>query len=220
MSSMNQAILVAVLVMPAACSPKSPPTAERPTRAEAHGYALDTAHEWAFGGFATREEIVQQVTAELAEAWAENEAQREAARLTDEALAEHARAQATWKGTTDCERLDQAFVALEAQAILARQNFEDCGSCGDAAIHFDIDEETTAGRKIVGYTYYHSQSLEGAVAGQGLYLGFGSASGADSETKKIGATIVHEVEKAGLRTTWNGDTGTRILVAMEWRRRR
>ncbi len=46
------------------------------------------------------------------------------------ALADHRAAEQAWSDSTDCDRLDAAFDALEAEGIVARQNFTCCGTCG------------------------------------------------------------------------------------------
>src|SRR4029453_10638281 len=48
----------------------------------------------------------------------------------DEELAAHTARQSTWPKTTDCDRLDAAFVALEKSGVISRQHFSCCGNCG------------------------------------------------------------------------------------------
>src|SRR4051794_10084988 len=60
--------------------------------------------------------------------------------LTDGALAAPLFAQEPWPDDTDCDRLDAAFAALDADGIVARQHFSCCGTCG----HADICEEIAA----------------------------------------------------------------------------
>lgn len=43
-----------------------------------------------------------------------------------EGMRSHLAEQAKWPETTDCDRLDRAFEFLEAQGIVARQNFTCC----------------------------------------------------------------------------------------------
>src|SRR5215208_3419617 len=47
--------------------------------------------------------------------------------------------QKRWPTMTDCDRLDAAFLELEASGIVARQNFWCCGTCGLAAIGDEIE---------------------------------------------------------------------------------
>src|SRR5262245_61330412 len=54
----------------------------------------------------------------------------EVKRLTKELLAAHRAEEATWKGPTDCDRLDAAFAALQRRGVVARQNFSCCSNCG------------------------------------------------------------------------------------------
>lgn len=60
--------------------------------------------------------------------------------------------------------------------------------------------------------FYHGQDVEAVVFDQGLYLAFGSFDDRDETMAAIAAEIVAAVEAQGLRTKWEGDVGTRILV--------
>jgi hypothetical protein len=170
-------------------------------------------------GFDDAEQIVENVT-ESVESDHDCEGLRpHIERLTAELLEEHRRRQSQWVGPTDCDRLDEAFAALEAEGIVARQNFTCCQTCGHAEIWGEI-EEVSAERDVDGYVFYHIQDTESACQGGGLYLAYGTTEGGPKELADIGRRIVRALERAGLTVRWNGSTGQRIGVEMEWRLRR
>jgi len=60
------------------------------------------------------------------------------------AAAEHAAAETHFPETTDCDRLDRAFDALESQGILARHNYWCCNNCATEAIRSELDHRPDA----------------------------------------------------------------------------
>jgi len=138
-------------------------------------------------------------------------------RLTEEQFQEHRRRQSEWVGPTDCDRLDQAFAELEAEGIVARQNFSCCQNCGHSEIGGVIAQ---AEGPVDGYTFYHCQDTEGAVEGGFLYLAYGATRDGDEAVVAVGRRIVAALERAGLTVEWNGSRSQRIGVHVEWRRRR
>ncbi len=138
-------------------------------------------------------------------------------KMITDAFAAHKKAQTTWRGRTDCDRLDAAFDDLEKDGIVARQNFTCCQSCGSYEIGDEIDAAKKKGA-VIGYTFYHQQDTESAADGCGLYLLYGALKAKDA--KRVAKAIVGALKGAGLKTTWDGDLGTRILVEMNWKKRR
>ncbi|MBO9714066.1 MAG: hypothetical protein J7495_14245 [Sphingomonas sp.] len=145
---------------------------------------------------------------------------REAPRLLREALAEHRAAAASWPGETDCDRLDAAFAALEADGVIARQNFSCCGTCGTSEIWEEVDEAQQAGLPAHGYAFFHMQDTEHAVEGHGLHLNYGACEDGEAAALAVGREIVAALEAEGLETDWDGSWSTRIAVAIDWKKRR
>jgi hypothetical protein len=139
--------------------------------------------------------------------------------MTAAAIGHHHDEQETWPERTDCDRLDDAFDALEAENIAARQNFSCCSNCGHGEIWGDIEEETP-GRKADGYVFYHMQNTGGAAATGRLFLSYGAYSGEDADILVIGRRIVTALERQGLKTTWSGSSNQCVEVDLVWRRRR
>jgi len=177
-------------------------------------------------GFMTEADIIAVEVEAFAEARPGEDLRPLVARLTRQLLLAHRRAQRTWPSPTDCERLDAAFAALEAEGILARQDYEDCQTCGHAAARREL---AAAGERTRGYVFYHQQDTESAYDTGELYLAYGAAAeaceGSQCEPERalvaIGNAVVAALRAQGLTVSWNGSGDTRILVSgLTWRRRR
>jgi len=174
-------------------------------------------------GFLAADEIVETAIEMVEDAEALDAAMlhAQAGRLTQQALHDHARAQAQWPATTDCDRLDTAFEALQARGILARQNYSCCGSCGVAEIHAEIAAaEQEPARAIAGYVFYHAQDTEAAVEGYGVCLNYGAVADGEAAALAIAREVVAVLHAHGLATQWDGTWSQRISVPLEWQRRR
>jgi hypothetical protein len=138
---------------------------------------------------------------------------------TDKAFAEQLDAQRQWPAVTDCDRLDRAFADLNRRGIVARQNFTCCNTCGHAEIGEEIEAERKSGTKVIGYTFFHLQGTEGAVAHGDLYLAHGDLAGDEAAGVKIGRAIVESLERHGLAVEWNGSFDKAVRVKLTWQRR-
>jgi hypothetical protein len=162
-------------------------------------------------GFAPVGEIVESIVERLGDDYDQSELRPLAERLTAAALAEHLEAQQRWPIPTDCDRLDRAFDALDKAGMVARQNFTCCQSCGAAEIGDEGDGD--------GYTFYHWQDTEGAGDDGHLFLSYGSLR-ETADPLEIGQRVVTALRREGLAVEWDGRPERRILVRLEWRRRR
>lgn len=171
-------------------------------------------------GFYDEDAILVQAVASFEEEFDPPVLRREAQQLLREALAEHREAERDWPERTDCDRLDDAFAALEARGIVSRQHFTCCGTCGSSEIWDEIDAVQQAGRSMRGYAFYHAQDTESAAEGGGLYLNYGACAEGEEAALAIAKDIVTHLEAHGLRTEWDGSWGQRIGVSLDWKRRR
>lgn len=137
-----------------------------------------------------------------------------ARRYLDEELAAHQADQRLWPVPTDCDRLDSAFAALEANGVVSRQNFTCCGNCGSCEIWDEIAAVQQAGGPARGYAFYHSQDTDRAVDGEGLYLNYGACEEGEEAALAIAAAIVAELERHGLTASWDGSWSQRIAVPL------
>jgi hypothetical protein len=177
-----------------------------------------TAH--VAGGFLSPEEIIDATVEAFGD---DNGAERlrpAATRLTETALAAHARAEQEWPAVTDCDRLDRAFEELETAGIVARQDFSCCGTCGVGEILDEIEAIVRSGRDVRGYTFYHLQDTEAAVEGHGICLSYGSREHDEAAALAVAREIVSTLQRQGLAPEWPGTWDTRITVPLDWKRRR
>lgn len=142
-----------------------------------------------------------------------------AERITAELLEERRRLEATWESPTDCERLDQAFATLERQGIVAGQNLLCCMTCARAEIAVLMGEKKKRGQRLRGCVFYHEQDTARVPNGQ-LLLAFGSTENDNAHTVAVGRNIVEALSQAGLQSEWKDDPNARILVRLQWRKRR
>ncbi|MBV6696121.1 DUF6891 domain-containing protein [Kitasatospora aureofaciens] len=186
--------------------------------------AQERARELIRCGFQEPDEIAESLVEVLDDqGLTEEEAELIVAPLWEERLAE----QAAWPDTTDVDRLEAAFDALEEEGIVAAMDFTCCASCGYAEIGGEADEDSR------GFVFFHQQDTERAAAGQGLMLRYGGFRTADEpdgphgtdgpdgsaerRTVEIGRAVAAALTAAGLPVEWDGSPETSILVApLEW----
>jgi hypothetical protein len=130
--------------------------------------------------------------------------------------------QATWPTTTDSDRMNEAFAALEENGVLARMDFSCCQNCGSGEI---ADEARTWEHGPHGYVFFHAQDAERLAQEPALlHLSYGAFT-ADREgyaaaALAVGDQVVTAVRKAGLRVHWDGTLARRIAVPdLTWHRR-
>jgi len=171
------------------------------------------------GGFEERDRVIEILCEEM---YAPGELdESEVIAAVDAAFASLARDKTTWPATTDCDRLDSAFAALNARGIIALQNAGYTQSDGYDDVRQNYHERSDRD-SVVGYCFYHGQDLERAVHSEGLYLAFGpmDAKKEKSEGPRIGAMIVEELTRAGFAVKWDGTFDQRISIpAIDWKRR-
>jgi hypothetical protein len=171
-------------------------------------------------GFESAHEIVVNARAWAYEKLARDDLAREIKRLTAEALAAHRAEQAEWGPTTDCDRLDAAFAALNQQGIVARQDFSCCNNCGFTEI-WDEVEEADNHQLVEGYVFYHLQCTERAIETGHLLMAYGCVEDDPATFKRVGKKIVAELRRVGLNASWGGTADHPIVVeGIVWRRRR
>jgi hypothetical protein len=140
--------------------------------------------------------------------------------VAERADALHRAEQAGWPEVTDCDRLDAAFAELEAVGIVARQHFSCCASCGADDIREELARLEKAGRQVRGYTFFHVQDTEHAIAGESLFLSYGAPVQDSAEALAVGHEVMAVLRRHGLEPVWNGRKANRIALPMTWQRRR
>jgi len=145
---------------------------------------------------------------------------REAPALLRAVLAEHAAAARLWPDVTDCDRLDAAFAALDAEGIVARANFTCCMTCGVAEMGDEIQLALDSGQPAHGYVFFHQQDTEAAVEGRGVFLAYCAEQEGEAAALAVGRRVVAELAAHGLAPRWDGSWDHRIEVPLDWKRRR
>lgn len=125
-------------------------------------------------------------------------------------------------------QIAQAFAALADAQVIARASFTCCGTCGDAEIWDERDEN--GGSR--GYVFYHSQDAEWLAESGETYLSYGAFLDAffteaeweslDEPTREaryaeivsalLTETIFPVLRNHGLVIDWDHDLGTRVLL--------
>ncbi len=143
-----------------------------------------------------------------------------AEQYTADSLVQLHEEQQFWPDVTDCDRLDQAFADLEKTGLLSRQDFSCCQPCGHGDMSDEIESAIAQGRTVRGYTFYTWQDTEWTVDGQDLCLTYASVEDGDGATIAVGHEVVSALRASGLSVEWDGSIEKRIVVSVEWRRRR
>jgi hypothetical protein len=171
------------------------------------------------GGFATRAQIIEKAMAGFSGEFEPVILKQHTERLTDEIINVHRKNEQAWPEVCDCG-LDRAFEELEHTGIVCRQNFSCCASCGAAEIRREMEAARSSGREVIGYVFYDEQGTESAVEGYGLCLSYGSVLEGEASALHIAYQIVDALRRHGLKSEWNGSWDKRIVINLDWRRRR
>jgi hypothetical protein len=171
-------------------------------------------------GFESAHEIVENATDFAFERHECDDLRPEIKRIMAELLAAQRAEQAQWEGSTGCDRLDQAFAALNRQGIVARQNFSCCNNCGFTEIWDEVEQAEKHG-PVEGYVFYHFQCNEQAIESGQLLMAYGCVEDDPVAFSRVANKIVAELRQAGLNASWQGTAGHPIVVeGLTWRRRR
>ncbi len=172
-------------------------------------------------GYASADEIVADAVDMFEDASLDHGALHSAARaLTDREFAAHLVEQGEWPDQTDCDRLDAAFGELDGAGILARQHFSCCATCGVYEIRDELNRAEKVGHPARGFTFFHVQDTQHAIAGESLYLSYGAADKDKAASVAIGHEVVAALGRHGLSPEWNGKHAHRIALPILWQRRR
>ena len=126
--------------------------------------------------------------------------------------------EANWPGETDYDRLAKAFDKLHEEGVCALHNAGYTMSGGLEAVTEAVAQASA--RRYRSYCFYHSQDMERAIKGNGLYLAFGSLDGDETLSVEVGKAIVSALQANELEVEWNGGTKDRIfLPKITWQKR-
>jgi hypothetical protein len=129
-------------------------------------------------------------------------------------------AERTWPAVTDCDRLDRAFQALERHGIIALHRAGFTQSDGLDEVEEDYREAGGEASNYAGHCFYTEQDQEGALDGDGMYIGFGHLTGDDAKGVEVGRLLRAALEREGLAVEWDGTIKSRLYVkGFRWQRR-
>jgi hypothetical protein len=127
--------------------------------------------------------------------------------------------EAGWPATTDWDRLDAVFEALNDSGLIALHR-------AGATLQEGQQEvvETWRGRRdarrVVGFAFYHAQDVERAAATGELWIAYGVVEGSPETPETIALRVVGAMRRAGFRVDAPPDPDTRIRVTgLDWRKR-
>ncbi|TXH68561.1 MAG: hypothetical protein E6Q88_09845 [Lysobacteraceae bacterium] len=175
-----------------------------------------------WSGFETTDEIVEHI--EWTWGWDEP---LDTAWLRDELKAEFEkkrRDETSWPTTTDNDRLERAFAALEAHGIIALHNAgytqQDGMSDVSERSHGARIRDARKSQIITGWCFYTGQDIKTALDSHGLWIAFGDFDGDRDRALSVARTIKRVLEHEGLRVEWNGEPGQRLRISpFDWRKR-
>jgi uncharacterized protein DUF6891 len=171
-------------------------------------------------GFESVHDIVENATDYAYETHGREDLQPEIKRITAELIAAHRAEEAGWEGPTDCDRLNEAFAALNEQGIVARQDFSCCNNCGFTEIWDEVEQEERR-RPVEGYVFYHLQCTERAIKSGQLLMAYGCIEDDTEALHRVANKVVAELRQVGLNASWQGTAYHPIVVdGIVWRRRR
>ena len=178
-------------------------------------------------GYETDEMIVELVSQSLLHDHPEHpDLQERVAALAPALFDELQAREAGWPIPTDNDRLDRAFVALDRDGILTRQNWYQ--SPGPAAE--EMDHEVAARRferPIHGFAFFHGGDIRRALAGEGLHITWGAVAPrqrSKERCERASWDVAQDIHRAlwaqGLSPQWSRVIGEPITLPFTWRRRR
>jgi hypothetical protein len=171
-------------------------------------------------GFESVHKIVEHAVEYALGKYKRDDVQLEIRRIMAELLVAHRAEQSEWEGPTDCDRLDEAFAALNRQGIVARQNFSCCNNCGFTEIWDEVEEEEKR-QPVDGYVFFHLQATETAIESGRLMMAYGCVEEDEVALARVATRIVAELRRVGLNASWGGTAHHPIVVdGIVWRRQR
>lgn len=125
-----------------------------------------------------------------------------------------------WPSQTDWDRLDAAFIELRASGIIALHDAGMTQSDGFAEVAEEFQMRREVNVVSSGFVFYGGEDVESALSDTELYLTFGAFEKRTENTPIVARQIIAALTKKGLRSTWRGDIGKRMLLSpFEWQKR-
>ncbi len=126
----------------------------------------------------------------------------------------------TWPASTDFDKLAAAFDTMHQHKVIALHNagFEIADGLQDSWEIYDILMGSNI--KAIGYCFYNSQDIDGAIEDHELYLCFGSFGGETADAQAVSKVVVDALQAVGFKVEWNGSLDTKIVIKdINWQKR-
>lgn len=181
-------------------------------------YVIEYVSKLVRGGYDSREDIIYYVKDAIASEGVKNVKAKKLVNNTIKALIEE---QASWPAETSYQKLSKAMKELEAEGIIARENFSCCMNCGNAEIGDEITDFEKSGKSAKGYVFFHEQATEHATEGYEINFVYGCYPFElpEEEHVKIGQILADKMIEAGFKVDWNGSLSKCVMVDVKWQRR-
>jgi len=174
---------------------------------------------WIWSGFYDPEGIDELIHDIVADGGDDGAARGRLSAIAGSEFAAKADAERSWPAETDCDRLDDAFLALESLGIIALQNAGLTQSDALADVNGEFEDRDRPDN-FFGYCFYHGQDVERAVAGDGLWIAFGVfREDARTDAAAVGRLVKDTLERHGLAVDGSGAANGRLQVKIDWKRR-
>ncbi|MFT3686741.1 MAG: hypothetical protein QM783_17775 [Phycisphaerales bacterium] len=126
----------------------------------------------------------------------------------------------SWPAKTDGDRLRELFELLNNAGLVALMNAGNTISDGLEDVDDGCRRRGGPGPKAFGFCFFHSQDLDRAQQGGGLFLAFGDFAGEEQKDGAVGALVVERANAVGLSVDWPGNAKKRIhLTPFVWQMR-
>ena len=194
-------------------SPKMP-SVENMDQNKTESYIAKAIHSWVWSGFYDVGRVNEMLDDILEDGVDEGDMRA----LINRESSEKRKQERKWPDTTDCDRLDAAFVELNSKLIIAIHNAGYMMSDG----HEDVNEiySRMPPGACRGYCFYHGQDVEGALSGRGLFLAFGDMKNTEGGKSEVAQLIREILQSHGLFVEWDGDPNKRISIPrITWQRK-
>ena len=176
---------------------------------------LDSIKEYVWAGFYSPDEVYDEAEEILEDEPDVHLTESELRTTIAQLFAEKREAERSWSSTTDCDRLDEAFAALDERGIAALHYAGYTQSDGLSDIAEHVGDHPGQYR---GYCFYTEQDVTTARRGS-MSVAFGGVEGAEI-AEEIAREICLVLTNKGLKASWDGDLGHRIeIVDIVWARR-
>jgi hypothetical protein len=118
--------------------------------------------------------------------------------------------------TRDQGRLNRAFIQLDREGILARQELGDGAGSSQRLLVDEIDLARAQGRNLEGYVYTWGDGILDSEQGEPLLVGYGaideSPDGPGPRAIRIGRRVLAALRERRLDAHWSGDPDEYIEV--------